>query len=286
MEPFTRRHVFRLGALTGAAALLSGCADTGAEPVTPATSSGSASTQVPDTTDAIAVLQVTISSPPAPLEVIAAGTVPVLTVFDDGLVVTKVAERSLGAVPAQLQQVRREPAEVSDYLQRLADSGLLSGVDYGEPSITDQSSTEIAFNLPGSTGGLSIYAFGDGDALLDGEPAEHRRQLREFLDEAHDWVRTGSPEPFEPDAAVVRGTPAEESGTGESDDAVQWPGEDPAELLRIPTGTRSCGSVGGEQARTLLAAARDNPTALWRHQDELWHLVVQPMVPGQAICGF
>ncbi|MGY4720387.1 hypothetical protein [Naumannella huperziae] len=216
--------------------------------------------------------------------------VPALSIFGDGRVIRPRPERTLGDVPPELEVATVDPAAVAGFAEQAAASGLLAGIDYGSPAITDQPVTMIRIAPAGPPQQISVYALADParDAELTGLNAQQRTdraRLWALLERARALPGDAPFRDFAPDRARLVELPEPTDVGGQR--LPRWPGPDPDAVLSSGTDALGgrCAELAGEVVAPLLRAARDNPTTQWRVGRVTRRLLVSPLVPEQPACG-
>jgi hypothetical protein len=145
--------------------------------------------------------------------------VPTLAVYADGRAITEGAQIKIFPPPAlsSLQVAQLSEAQVERIVDLADDAGLLvNGIEYGEPGISDATTTVVTIVSGGTTYVHEAYALaGAGSDLGDGglpgldEAAnEARATLTSFITEATEIAGSSEAEIWEPAAYGLQATPA------------------------------------------------------------------------------
>ncbi|TCN58055.1 hypothetical protein EV641_101150 [Rhodococcus sp. SMB37] len=198
---------------------------------------------------------------------------PVISVYGDGRVVFTGRNEPATMAPPEYLVVQADPDDVARFADELEGQYLIDlGTDVGSPGVTDQATTTITFHGRGDASELRVYAFGTRfERDLPSSALENREALRGVIEGAWDLAE-GDAEPYDPDTVHVH---APTAGTAPDDDVPSWPGPDPATFMTGDPG--SPGVITGDAAAVVYTAARENPDAWWRTDDEVVRLVVDPV---------
>ncbi len=176
--------------------------------------------------------------------------------------------------------------------------------DYGNPGVTDLSSTVFELSTTERSMATWVYALGLDDPVearppgssgfgVTEEQSKARRRITEFNSRLHDlegWLGNdviGDPEPYAIDALAVYLAPARDGfffGEGETEAQIfQWP-------LAAADGVAAlapyrCVLVEGDDLDALLPLAEraDKPTR-WLIAGIEHHVVLRPVLPGEVGC--
>jgi hypothetical protein len=208
---------------------------------------------------------------------------PQLSVFGDGRVITigpTTLEFPGPAVP-NLQEFRLIRAGLAHVIDGARDSGLLDDPppDFGDPGVTDQSTTTVTVSVGERTRRVNVYALGFSDGLtLD--QRENRSRLDRFIQLAADpdallpFVVPGSTRRYDPVAvaALVRPSDATDGDTH------VWP-------LGGLAGSE-CFVLGGSDAAAALDAARTAREGdAWQSAGATYTVTFRPLLPGERTCA-
>ncbi len=215
---------------------------------------------------------------------------PSLIVLGDGRAIRRSATdtSSAGPTPAfrPLEQTVLDPAEVQEILDLAASSGLFDGpVDFGEPLITDVSSTGIKTRLGGEVVSIGVYALGfEEDSGLSSDQLRAREDLQELRSDVADIVtRDGRTwEPTMPPEMLVF-TLSFDRPADDNSEPIPWP-LDPS-LVEIGDEFIRCVAVSGADVATLVevvvTATEYTP---WIVDGGERHLAFRPNYPHQSGC--
>jgi hypothetical protein len=231
-----------------------------------------------------------------------AARLPLVSVYADGRVIMEGPVAAIYPGPAlpNLQVHHVDPEQVRQLVDRALAAGVAETADLGRPPVADASSTRFTLVTGGATHVREVYALG---ATPPGPPAEEpgrapaggltaeqeaaRAELSAFLDELTSGGLTGTSEPYTPEALAVLATPWSDPTDELEHRPVPWPGPSlPGEPVAGPF-ELSCLTVTGEQASTVLAAARE-ATALTPWLGEgggRWSLTFRPLLPDESGCA-
>ncbi|EFC85909.1 hypothetical protein [Parafrankia sp. EUN1f] len=238
---------------------------------------------------------------------------PSVVVYQDGRVITRDPSPAGGPGPAlpALQLRRISAADV----QKLVDLAVAAGVggdrDFGQPRITDSSTTRFTVRTADGVRTTSVYALSEYTPAMGGsELTARQRSAREALEQLQDALTdlpttlgpraVSEPEPYTPAAVAAfveprpEGCPSAPSGGGPlagCDPATgtgvpAWPGPSlPGEPFGSLTRT-TCATVSGDQARELLAVARTAvSTTRWTSDGRQWMVRFRPLLPDETGCA-
>ncbi len=214
---------------------------------------------------------------------VAQTAVPTVTVYGDGLVLmADGVDHSATGRPVELRSARLGGAALRALLERADASDVFArpAPDFGHLAVTDLGETVLVFRtshgevVHRSVYGLGVERYAGED--LSPEQRELRIEFQELIAEARADV--GETTRYEPPRVEVNDL----SGRGQDlSGGRRWPGPPFSELFR---GTDDCAVVHGDVARTVFAAALDNPGIRWTAEGETRELVVRTLVPGQQPC--
>jgi hypothetical protein len=217
------------------------------------------------------------SRPPADL--------PKVSVFGDGRVVV-VGPTTLefpGPALPNLQEFRVNDDGLARILRAARDAGLLAdeSPDYGDPGVTDQTTTTVTVRADGVTRRVDVYALGFKGRVsgVTREQGERRRALERFIELAGDAgalgddVVHGSTRRYDPAAVAVLVRPSDTT----DGDMHAWPLGDLA-------GT-DCVVLSGIDATTALDAARTGREGDARQSaGATYSVVFRPLLPDEHTC--
>jgi hypothetical protein len=208
---------------------------------------------------------------------------PDLSVFADGRVINEgptTLEYPGPALP-NLEEFRLTRVGLDLVVDEARAAGLLNDPhpDYGDPGITDQSTTTVTVRVDGTTRQVDVYAleFDDG---LTAEQRENRRRLLQFIGfvgHPHGvgvHVVPDSTRRYEPEALAVR---AEPFLVDVETERRAWP-------LGNLAGTECAVYGGGDLAAVLDAARTAREDVRWLSGDESYRLVFRPLLPDEHTC--
>ncbi len=215
---------------------------------------------------------------------------PSLIVLGDGRAIRRSASDAGTEGPTRayrpLEQAVLETDEVQEILDLVASSGLFDGpVDFGEPLITDVSSTGVGTRLGGKVVRVGAYALGfEEDSGLSSDQLGARDDLRELLSGVADIVnRDGRTwQPATPPEMLVF-TLSFDRPADDTSEPIPWP-LDPA-LVDVGDEFIRCVAVSGSDAATLAdVAATATEYTPWIVDGGERHLAFRPNYPHQAGC--
>ena len=233
------------------------------------------------------------------------GRLPMVVVYADGRVITQGPQLEIYPGPLMPNLVERTLS--ADALARLIelarDKDLLRTVHYDFPGIADAPDTVLDIELDGKTYRVSAYALAEvgmelgieaRPAGLDEATIAGRAALREFIDaltaipasdyvdDEHPYVVTGL-RVYAGKALIV----PDSEFPGEQP-ARDWPLEDLAtagEDASNPAIDVRCQVIEGEDLATVLPLLEGtNILSTFVSGDELYSLIVRPLLPGESGC--
>lgn len=214
---------------------------------------------------------------------------PMISVYADGRVITEGPVAAIYPGPAlpNVQVAEIATADVQAMVDRALDAGVAGTGDLGTPPIADATSTRFTVVTTGRTYVREVYALweGVGAGGLTGEQEAARGELSELLTSLTEPAQDTTA--YEPAAVAAIATPWVDPGDGLVQAEAAWPG--PA-LPGEPTGGPpdvTCVTATGEEARAVLAAAREaNAATPWVTGDGArWSVTLRPLLPDETGCA-
>jgi hypothetical protein len=227
-----------------------------------------------------------------------ASRIPMVTVYADGRVITEGAQIMIYPAPAlpSIEERRIAVADVLTLVGRAQQAGVGSGVDLGQPNVTDMPDT--VFTVYTATGEQKTSAYALTEEIsttgLSPEQIEARSKLLGLLKELTDLEATlgagkvSAGEQYQPvTVAGIASTwnpPSAADGLQPSKE-IAWPGpalpgKQFSEGLDL-----GCVAVTGDQvSKVMAAAATANVATPWASEGKLWHVSIRPLLPGEADC--
>jgi hypothetical protein len=243
------------------------------------------------------VLQVAVTGGFVPPQT-GAGRLPLVSVYGDGRVVAEgpVAAVHPGPALPNLQVQRIDAAGVQALVDRALAAGVGDTGDLGAPPLADAPSTRVTLSTGLETLVREAYALTEAGAEASGLTADQvaaRAELRDLVDALTDLPATlgadavSDAEPYVPEAVGAVVSPWTDPGDGLARPAQPWPGPAlPGEPLEPGLGL-GCVVATGEQAQSVLRAAR-SATAVtpWGADDGArWSLLLRPLLPSESGCA-
>jgi hypothetical protein len=213
--------------------------------------------------------------------------VPAVTIYGDGRIFRVADSNDSTLRPLALEEAKVPAEDLTDFLQDAIGSGLFEpGVDFGDPMITDMSSTSVALRTGEAAQTVDVYALTfDLDDSIGGvteAQRERREKLQGLMKDARALAK--DPQPYVPDQ--VRANLVTAGSQPDDGDAVAWPG--PA-LSAFPEPEpegpdTSCLVIEGSAAAAVTEAAATNNDAAWMIDGEVRQIITAPMLPGEEGC--
>lgn len=236
---------------------------------------------------------------------------PVVSVYDDGRVITQGPQIAIFPGPALPNVLVRQVDDGG--VERLVDLALEAGVgedrDLGRPPVADVPTTRFTVVTEESTRRTDVEALGAFDMApsegvepasgpapetgLSPEALAARAELNALLSALTDLEATlgaeavGPEQPYEPEALAVVATPWVDPGADlGAQPEVPWPGpalpgESMAEGLDL-----SCVTVTAPELGDVLAAAESATSATpWTSGGQRWSLAFRPLLPHESGCA-
>jgi len=232
------------------------------------------------------------------------GRLPIIVVYEDGRVITQGPQLAIYPGPLMPNLVERtlSPEALDRLIELARDKDLLKTIHYDFPGIADAADTVLEINVDGESYRVSAYALAEAgvdvnagpNSQLTPEEIAGRAALSEFIDaltsipasdfvdEEHAYEITRL-QVFAGVAVVVPDSelPGEQP-------AVEWPLDDLATageaVENAPTDMR-CQVLEGDDLESVLPILQDaNSLQTFRSGDELYSLVVRPLLPGESGC--
>lgn len=225
---------------------------------------------------------------------------PMLSLYDDGLLVTPGAQIAIYPGPAlpALSQQRLSPDAIQLLVQAAIDAGLNKDRNLQTMLVSDMPTTVFTLTIDGQTHTTQVYALDPDpgqkpDGRMSQEEFQARKDLAAFLKQANDlsWLPDGSVTdqglylptalriysgPYQPDPNLTQ-TP------------IEWPLTPGLDLFgesadNTPGGMR-CGTVTGADAATLLPLAEQaNELTPWTSDGTRYALSFRPLLPDESGC--
>jgi hypothetical protein len=234
--------------------------------------------------------------------------VPDLAVYADGRAITPGAQIMIYPPPAlpSLQVAQLSESQIERIVDVADDAGLLvNDVEYGEPGISDATTTVLTIVDGDSTYVHEAYALAgagsDSESMLPGlddAAIAARRVLASFIAEATNIAgsaESGEVSVWEPEAYSLRATPALPTSTdgtesvegSEGSEAEMFGPALPWELTDVDLSLAAdCVAVEGDaavQLREQLAAA--NTLTRFTQADVEYEVWTRPVFPGETACA-
>ncbi|MHB8869098.1 MAG: hypothetical protein ACYC6T_04660 [Thermoleophilia bacterium] len=232
----------------------------------------------------------------APVEVIFT-TLPGLSLYGDGRVITEGPIPAIYPGPAlpNLQVATLSPAGIQKLLAAARDAGLFeSGVDYGQPTVADGSTTTFTITADGTVFETSIYHLAPDNSAalgLSDDQVERRARVLDFQTKLGDlagWFGDdlGPEQPYEWQALsilIMPGDPGGQDDSGIEPRIVDWPLADLATLgepNEVPQGRRAV--ITGADLETLRPLVQQADTlTFWRSGGTIYSLLLRPLLPDE-----
>ena len=242
------------------------------------------------------VLRVTDGGGFVPVEYNLTST-PEFTLYGNGRVIVSGPVIAIYPGPAlpNLQTTIIPEEAVSSILSAAQEAGLLqNGIDYGQPSITDVSTTTFVVNVGGKTYQSDVYALGmeAGASGLTMGQQQARATLQDFRGKLADLTAfVSSPmswSPYEYTSLAVYSQPVDTTAGTDSTDIMpgrlDWPLDDLSTLgAPVDPGYRRV-VVTGQDLLTLqqkAPLAKANAITQWTSAGRDYHLYFRPLLPDE-----
>jgi hypothetical protein len=218
-----------------------------------------------------------------------AGRLPMVSVYADGRVITEGPVAAIYPGPAlpNLQVHELDHEAVQDLIDSALAAGVAETFDLGTPPVADAPSTRFTVVTTDETYVREVNALWETpeDSGLTAQQEEARKKLTGLLSSLTD--QAAPTQPYESDAVAAVVSPWVDPGDGLPQAEQPWPG--PA-LPGEPTGTLpdlTCAVATGDQAGTLVEAARSaNAATPWTTPDGLrWSVTFRPLLPDESDCA-
>lgn len=231
-----------------------------------------------------------------PVEVVFT-TLPTFSLYGDGRLITQGPIPAIYPGPAlpNLQVATLSPAGIQRLLAAARDAGLFeSGVDYGQPTVADGSTTTFTIAADGVLHETSIYHLAQDNSAalgLSDAQVERRARVMEFQAKLFDpagWFgdEIGPQRPYEWQALSVLIMPGDPDGREPSDlepRFLDWPLGDLATLGEpnsVPEGRRVVFTGADLETLRPLMAKADTLT-YWKSGDAVYSLLLRPLLPDE-----
>ena len=292
MSSNTRRliAVASLALVLAVSAFAAACGESGGAPGATGPSDGSISHPV-GATDI--VLQVSSAGGFVPVEW-ALTQVPEFTLYGDGTVIVTGPIDLIYPGPAlpNLQTTTVSEDTVQAILVAAREAGLFSsGVDYGQPGITDMNTATITVNAEGKTYRSDIYALGmeQGAGGLTMQQQQARAAVAALTGKLQNLgvFQNGEPvwAPYQYSALAVFSVAVNPDVTPEVEpNRLQWPLADLATLgtAVAPEGYRKAIVSGDDLSSLQPLLAQANQGTVWTFGDHEYNLYFRPLLPGET----
>jgi hypothetical protein len=228
-------------------------------------------------------------------------TLPMLSLFGDGLLITPGVQTEIYPGPAlpALAQERLSPDAIQLLVRAALDAGLDADrtyTDLGSVGIADAPTTTFTLMVEGQTHTTTVYALGElgpkPDAMSSDE-YQARKELLAFETKATglSWLPDGSVTDqgmYRPSAVRVFSSDYRTDGSM-TEPAIGWPLNpglatfgDPVD--NGPAGMR-CGAVAADAAATLLPLVEQaNQLTPWTSDGRRYALLFRPLLPDESGC--
>lgn len=233
-----------------------------------------------------------------------AARLPVVSVYPGGQVISEGPQAAIFPGPAlpNVQLRRISAADVQRLVDRAVAAGVGAGRDYGEPSLTDVSSTRFTVRTPEGVGTTQVRGLAEADGTgLTAAQQDARRDVQDLLDALTGLSGTlgGDAEPYTPTAVAAIAAPLVSDcpsggvqspgfcGGGLPRPAERaWPGPAlPGEPL-VEGHEVGCVTASGPDTTALLAAARTAMnTTPWTSGGRRWTVHFRPLLPDESGCA-
>ena len=228
-------------------------------------------------------------------------TLPMISLFGDGLIITPGAQIEIYPGPAlpALTQERLSADAIQQLLQAAIDAGLdtdRSYTDMGSVGIADAPTTTFTLVVDGQTHTTNVYALGELGPKPDAMSADEyqaRKDLLAFETKAGDlsWLPEGSASDqgtYQPSALRVFSSDYRPDDSM-TEPPIEWPLSpglatfgDP--LDNGPAGMR-CGSVAADAAAMLFPLVEQaNQLTPWTSDGARYGLLFRPLLPDESGC--
>lgn len=212
-----------------------------------------------------------------------------VVIYGDGRVFSiPTGEGSFSGAAEQYEVRQASPAALARFLTDADATGLLEdGSAYATMPMLDQGTTTVDARIGDEhrrvhVQGLDMAEFLDPRGLgFSDDQAQRRTELIELLDDAGQLGE--DPQPYEPER-VQAWTFGEMDDVEPSVDVLPWPGRPVAELG--DGDGRGCTVLEGDEARAVYDAATSVREVAWSADDEVWEIVIAPLLPGQKGCRY
>ena len=226
---------------------------------------------------------------------------PMVSVYDDGRVITQGPQIAVWPAPAlpNLLVRRVERAAVDELVTRARDAGVGDSPDVGTPPIADAPATRFTLVTEDGREVLEVPALMEADPRggeapgLTEEQLAARRQLQDLLAALTDLESTlgaeavSDEEPYEPDAVAAvaqEWVPPGADLPGEPQE-VPWPGPElPGEQLGQGLGLGCVTATGAEAEEVLAVAQGATEVTPWVDGGERWSVALRPLLPDESGC--
>lgn len=228
-------------------------------------------------------------------------TIPLFSLFGDGLVVTPGVQTEIYPGPAlpALSQERLSSDAIQQLLQAALDAGLNSDrsyTDLGSVGIADASTTTFTLTVDGQTHTTKVYALselGPKPDQMSQDEYQARQALFAFQTKATDlrWLPQGAISDqgaFQPHGLRVF-VSVYQADANLTEPPVEWPLSTGLATFGDPmsnglNGTR-CGAVVADAATTLLPLVEQaNQLTPWTSEGARYGILFRPLLPDESGC--
>ncbi|MCK9896774.1 cold shock domain-containing protein [Frankia sp. AgB32] len=238
------------------------------------------------------------------------GRLPVVAVYSDGRVIDVGPQIAIYPGPAlpNVQLRRISTASVRRLVSRAAAAGIATERDFGQPPIADATSTRFTIRTASGVGTAEVPALLESDGTgLTAHQRAARQAARDLYDALTDLPGTlgrgavsesaaytptalaaiAAPKIEEPCAASpADGAPGGPCGADVGRDVRPWPGPPLPGKSVGPGSELGCVTASGDEAATLLAAARTAvSTTSWTSGGRQWSATFRPLLPDESSCA-
>jgi hypothetical protein len=222
-----------------------------------------------------------------------AGRLPLVSVYADGRVVSEGPVAAIHPGPAlpDLQVQRIQAGAVQDLVNQAMAAGVAETSDLGTPRVADATSTRFTVVTASATYVREAYALwespGEGSGLTAEQEAA-RAKLSDLLSALTGGAVAGAEShAYAPAAVAALASPWIDRGDGLDQPEAAWPGPAlPGEPMGGPMAL-GCVTATGDQAQSLLEAARSaNAATPWVTADGTrWSVTFRPLLPDETGCA-
>jgi hypothetical protein len=216
------------------------------------------------------------------------GRFPQISVYGDGRVLSEGPVPSIYPGPAlpNIQVSMITPELLQHLVQEGLTAGVRNGADLGQPGVADAPTTRVTVVTAAGKQVVTINALSQApsnDRRLTADQRDARTKIAAYVKKLGALPK--NPTAYRPTAVVVYAAPWTKPASGPVPPAKAWPGPALPGSDIDPATRAGCVAVTGDQAATVLTAAKGaNALTPWTTGSSKWRIVFRPLLPDENGC--